>query len=183
MRGCRGRLGLADRAEERCGSGTGEEHSGATGTDWGPGDRTERRCERIGSDIGNIRGKVGEARLGDRSRSGRKAASGRKGQESCGLWVRPVFHARAVGRTRTKVRPDPDRNYSLFAAPTPPCPRPSPSPATTGRSPCDPCRIPVRFVTDSCPIRVRLPAISPVTLSDSPVTCAPPNVLLTLTLY
>ena len=207
LRGYRGRLGLADRAEEMCGSGKGEEHSGhpgqagdreivpsggargsaatsetpgqgwrgkvgdrrrsteagipralgssgrctrqgAAGAGWGPGDRTERRRESVSSDIGDIRGKVGEARLGDRRRSIRKAAFGRKGQEFRGLWVRPVFPRARSGAPRPNLRPLSRPGILPYLRPRRhPDPHPSRSraaPPVTHRSPCPIFATPVR---------------------------------------
>jgi hypothetical protein len=75
--GYRGRSGLADCADMR-GGGKGEGHSGASGAGWGPEDRTGRTARRR------------KAATMLRLRSPNLAPFGRKGQESCWLWVRLV---------------------------------------------------------------------------------------------
>ena len=99
---------------------------GAAGAGWGPGDRTERRCQRVSSGIGDTRGKVGQARL---ARQGRETVDGSpSGIRPKKLGIPRAlgssgFSARELGRAPAEPSsPIPSRNSTLFAAPMPPRP-------------------------------------------------------------
>jgi hypothetical protein len=98
-------------------------------------------AKRVSSDIGNILGKVGEARLEDHRRSIRKAAFGRRKPGIRGLWVRPVFSARVRAHAGRTFVPYPVQEFYPICGPDatpirtfPPAP---PHPSLTGH--------PVRF--------------------------------------